>query len=232
MSKTLQLNSMPLDPYYSRSEVSNSDLTSLKLQLHPQLDFVKPKDKQRAFHLGTLVDALVTEPAKANHFRKTVDNEQYNDEEWRWGKAQLEKLRKAAKKDPFLDHVLKTADGQRWFANPCQHFDVGCYSFDLPTRCKFDWWLGSFGGDLKTTTATSQDQFEAAVDFFEWDRSRAWYMDLTHSINPLYGNQDFIYAVSKTTNKVFFKKILRGDETYERGKEKYLELAFKYWLFV
>ncbi len=232
MSKTLQLNSMPLDPYYSRSEVSNSDLTSLKLQLHPQLDFVKPKDKQRAFHLGTLVDALVTEPAKANHFRKTVDNEQYTDEEWRWGKAQLEKLRKAAKKDPFLDHVLKTADGQRWFANPCQHFDVGCYSFDLPTRCKFDWWLGSFGGDLKTTTATSQDQFEAAVDFFEWDRSRAWYMDLTHSINPLYGNQDFIYAVSKTTNKVFFKKILRGDETYERGKEKYLELAFKYWLFV
>lgn len=232
MSKTLQLNSMPFDPYYSRSEVSNSDLTSLKLQLHPQLDFVKPKDKQRAFHLGTLVDALVTEPAKANHFRKTVDNEQYTDEEWRWGKAQLEKLRKAAKKDPFLDHVLKTADGQRWFANPCQHFDVGCYSFDLPTRCKFDWWLGSFGGDLKTVTATTQDQFEAAVDFFDWDRSRAFYMDLTHSLDPRLGNQDFIYAVSKTTNKVFFKKIIRDDETYLRGKEKYLELAFKYWLFV
>lgn len=223
---------MPLDPYYSRSEVSNSDLTSLKLQLHPQLDFVKEKDKKKAFHLGTLVDALVTEPAKANHFRKTVDNEQYTDDEWKWGKAQLEKLRKQAKKDPFLDHILKTADGQKWFANPCQHFDVGCYSFDLPTRCKFDWWLGNFGGDLKTTTATSQDQFENAVDFFDWDRSRAWYMDLTHSLNPLFGNQDFIYAVSKTSNKVFFKKIIRGDETYLRGKEKYLELAFKYWLFV
>lgn len=223
---------MPLDPYYSRSEVSNSDLTSLKLQLHPQLDFVKEKDKKKAFHLGTLVDALVTEPAKANHFRKTVDNEQYTDDEWKWGKAQLEKLRKQAKKDPFLDHILKTADGQKWFANPCQHFDVGCYSFDLPTRCKFDWWLGNFGGDLKTTTATSQDQFENAVDFFDWDRSRAWYMDLTHSLNPLFGNQDFIYAVSKTSNRVFFKKIIRGDETYLRGKEKYLELAFKYWLFV
>lgn len=223
---------MPLDPYYSRSEVSNSDLTSLKLQLHPQLDFVKEKDKKKAFHLGTLVDALVTEPAKANHFRKTVDNEQYTDDEWKWGKAQLEKLRKQAKKDPFLDHILKTANGQKWFANPCQHFDVGCYSFDLPTRCKFDWWLGNFGGDLKTTTATSQDQFENAVDFFDWDRSRAWYMDLTHSLNPLFGNQDFIYAVSKTSNKVFFKKIIRGDETYLRGKEKYLELAFKYWLFV
>lgn len=223
---------MPLDQYYSRSEVSNSDLTSLKLKLNPQLDFIKEKDKKRAFHLGTLVDALVTEPTKANHFRKTVDDEQYTDEEWKWGKQQLEKLRKAAKKDPFLDHVLKTAEGQKWFANPCQHFDVGCYSFDLPTRCKFDWWLGFFGGDLKTTTATTQDQFEAAIDFFEWDRSRAWYMDLTHSINPLYGNQDFIFAVSKTTSKVFFKKIVRGDETYLRGKEKYLELAFKMFLFV
>lgn len=223
---------MPHDPYYSRSEVSNSDLTSLKYQLQPQLNFIKEKDRIRAFHLGTLVDCLVTEPSKANHFRKTVDDEQYTDEEWKWGKAQLEKLRKAAKKDPFLDHVLKTADGQKWFANPCQHFDVGCYSFDLPTRCKFDWWLGSFGGDLKTTTATSQDQFETAVDFFDWDRSRAWYMDLTHSINPLFGNQDFIYAVSKTTNKVFFKKIIRDDETYLRGKEKYIELAFKYWIFI
>lgn len=222
----------PFDPYYSRSEVSNSDLTSLKYQLHPQLNFVKDKDRKKAFHLGTLVDCLVTEPAKANHFRHTVDDEQYTDAEWKWGKAQLEKLRKAAKKDPFLALVLAKADGQKSFFNPCQHFDVGCYSFDLPTRCKFDWWLGSFGGDLKTTTATSQDQFENAIDFFDWDRSRAWYMDLTHSINPAMGNQDFIYAVSKTANKVFFKKIIRGDETYERGKEKYLELAFKYWLFV
>ena len=222
----------PFDPYYQRSEVSNSDLTSLKYQLHPQLDFVKEKDRTKAFRMGTLVDCLVTEPSKANHFRKTVDDEQYTDAEWKWGKAQLEKLRKAAKKDPFLDHVLKNAEGQKWFVNPCQHFDVGCYSFDLATRCKFDWWLGFFGGDLKTTTATSQGQFENCIDFFEWDRSRAWYMDLTHAINPLYGNQDFIYAVSKTANKVFFKKIIRGDETYERGREKYLELAFNMYLFM
>ena len=221
-----------MDPYYSRSEVSNSDLTSLKLQLHPQLDFVKPKDKKKAFHLGTLVDGLVTEPKNCNHFRYTVGDEKYTKEEWEWGKKQLEKLRKAAAKDQFLAFVLANAVGQMVFANPCQHFDVGCYSFSLPTRCKFDWHLGLFGGDLKTVTATTQDQFEAAVDFFDWDRSRAFYMDLTHSLDPRLGNQDFIYAVSKTTNKVFFKKIIRDDETYLRGKEKYLELAFKYWLFV
>ncbi len=222
----------PHDPYYSRSEVSNSDLTSLKYRLYPQLNFIKDKDRKKAFHLGTLVDALVTEPAKANHFRKTVDDEQYTDAEWKWGKAQLEKLRKAAKKDPFLDYVLKNAEGQRWFVNPCQHFDVGCYSFDLPTRCKFDWFLGSFGGDLKTTVATSQDQFERTIDWFDWDRSRAWYMMLLNSLNPSWGKQDFIYGVSKTANKVFFKKILWGDEVFERGKEKALELAFKMFLFM
>lgn len=222
----------PHDPYYSRSEVSNSDLTSLKYRLYPQLNFIKDKDRKKAFHLGTLVDALVTEPAKANHFRKTVDDEQYTDAEWKWGKAQLEKLRKAAKKDPFLDYVLKNAEGQRWFVNPCQHFDVGCYSFDLPTRCKFDWYLGSFGGDLKTTVATTQEQFERTIDWFDWDRSRAWYMMLLNSLNPSWGKQDFIYGVSKTANKVFFKKILWGDETFERGKEKALELAFKMFLFM
>ena len=33
----------PFDPYYSRSEVSNSDLTSLKYKLYPQLNFLKEK---------------------------------------------------------------------------------------------------------------------------------------------------------------------------------------------
>ena len=220
-----------MDAYYSRSEVSNSDLTSLKLQLHPQLDFVKPKDKKKAFHLGTLVDGLVTEPKNCNHFRYTVGDEKYTKDEWEWGKKQLDKIRKASAKDPFLAYVLANAVGQKVFVNPCQHFDLGCYSFSLATRCKFDWHLGLFGGDLKTVTASTQDQFEAAVNFFDWDRSRAFYMDLTHSIDPRFGNQDFIYGVSKTTNKVFYKKIVRGDETYLRGKEKYEELAFKYWLF-
>ena len=30
-----------------------------------------------------------------------------------------------------------------------------------------------FGGDLKTTFASSQKQFDEAIDFFDWDRSRA-----------------------------------------------------------
>ena len=99
------------------------------------------------------------------------------------------------------------------------------FPFTLDTRCKWDWWLSqcSFGGDLKTTFATSQKQFDEAVDFFDWDRSRAWYMDIARS------NRDFIYGISKKNCKVFKKFIFRDDDIYNRGREKYEELAFQYW---
>ena len=81
-----------------------------------------------------------------------------------------------------------------------------------------------FGGDLKSTFATSQKQFEEAVDFFDWDRSRAWYMDIAGS------RQDFIVGISKKNQKVFKVFIKRDDKIYKRGKEKYDELAFRWWM--
>ena len=45
-------------------------------------------------------------------------------------------------------------------------------------------------------------------------------------------DKDFIYAISKKNCKVFKKFINRGDQVYERGFDKYNDLAFKYYLFV
>lgn len=222
----------PFDPYYSRGEISNSDLTALKFALNPKLNFVGEESKKKAFHLGTLVDALVTEPEKCNHYRRTVDDEKYTAEEWKWGKERLSALKNHAKKDTFLAFVLEHAEGQRFFVNEKMDFNYHGFRFSLPVRCKFDWWLGSFGGDLKTTAATSMSQFEAQIDFVDWDRSRAWYMNLVHSLNPNWGNCDFIYGVSKTTKKVFYKKIERGDELFKRGEEKANEWAFRIWTLI
>lgn len=221
---------MSQDPYYSRSEVSNSDLTALKMKLYPSLNHLKPGQLKKAFHLGTLVDGLVTEPKNCNHYRHTVGDEQYTVEEWQWGKKMLNALRKHAKKDPFLAYVLEHANTQKWFANPHQQFEYGCFQFELPTRCKFDWYLDGWGGDLKTTSATSQAQFEQEIDFVDWDRSRVFYDLLLNGINPSWGKQDFIYAISKKNFKVFFKKITWGDELFRRGLEKVNELAFRYWM--
>ena len=210
--------------YYSRPEVSNSDLTQLKNLLHPRLQY---GDREEAFRFGSLVDALVTEPNRVNRYRFTVDDVQYTEDEFEHATQMLRALRSDARRDAFLAKVLETADTQRCMFNKRQQFQYGGFSFSLDTRCKWDWWLPSchFGGDLKTTFASTQAEFDNAVDFFDWDRSRAWYMDIAHS------DRDFIYAISKKNCRIFKKFIKRGDDTYLRGFDKYNELAFQYWAF-
>ena len=208
------------DAYYLRSEVSNSDLTELKNIFHPRMQF---GDREAAFRFGSLVDAIITEPARVDYYRFTVDNEQYSEDEFRHAGEMLKSLRAEARHDEFLSKVLGYAETQKFMVNKAQQFTYCDFPFSLDTRCKWDWWLGSFGGDLKTTFAATQQQFEEAVDFFDWDRSRAWYMDIAGS------DMDFIYAISKKNCRVFKKFIRRDDEVYNRGREKYEELAFQYW---
>lgn len=210
------------DSYYQRSEVSNSDLTQLKNLLHPHEQY---GDKEAAFRFGSLVDAIITEPDRVNYYLLTVDDVQYTEDEFQHAKEMYRALRMEARKDPFLARVLEIADTQQCMINQAQPFEYGGFSFTLDTRCKWDWYLSpfGFGGDLKTTFASTQKEFDAALDFFDWDRSRAWYMDIAHA------DRDFIYAISKKNNRIFKKFINRGDAIYQRGRDKYEELAFQYW---
>lgn len=212
------------DTYYNRTEVSNSDLTELKNMLYPRLQY---GDKEKIFAFGSLVDALVTEPARVNRFQLTVDDVKYTEDDFRLAMEMQKSLVRESRRDEFLAYVLNNSDTQKFMVRE-REFEYCGLTYTLPTRCKWDWWLPKvgFGGDLKTTFAVSQSQFDEAVDFFDWDRSRAWYMDIAGS------ERDFIYAVSKKNCKVFKKFIERGDRIYSRGREKYDELAFKYYLFI
>ena len=210
------------DTYYQRPEVSNSDLSALKELLYPRMQF---GNREAAFRFGNLVDAIITEPSRVNYYRFTVDDTQYTEDEFRHAREMYKSLRMEARNDRFLEYVLKNAETQRFMVNESQKFEYCEFPFSLPTRCKWDWWLpaAGFGGDLKSTFASSQKEFDEAIDFFDWDRSRAWYMDIAGS------DRDFIYAISKKNCKVFKKHINRGDAIYNRGREKYEELAFHYW---
>ncbi len=210
------------DKYYERDEVSNSDLTALKNLLHPRMQY---GDREAAFRFGSLVDAIVTEPSRVDVFALTVDGEQYSADEFAHARGMHDALRAEARNDRLLAMVLDGAETQRVMVRKAQRFGYCGFPFTLDTRCKWDWWLPfcKFGGDLKTTFAETQKQFDEAVDFFDWDRSRAWYMDIAHS------DRDFIYAISKKNNRMFKKFIVRGDDIYLRGREKYEELAFQYW---
>lgn len=212
------------DEYYQRSEVSNSDLTELKNQLHPHMQY---GDREAAFRFGSIVDAIITEPSRVDFLHMTIDGEQCSEEEFLHAREMQRALRAEARRDPFLAKVLELSETQCFMVNKQQPFDNSGFRFTLDTRCKWDWWLPSchFGGDLKTTFASTQAEFDNAVDFFDWDRSRAWYMDIAHS------DRDFIYAISKKNCRIFKKFIKRGDDTYLRGFDKYNELAFQYWAF-
>ncbi len=212
----------PVDDYYSRDEVSNSDLTALKILLRPQF---QQANKEAIFRFGSLVDAMITEPYRVDFFRHTVDGIPYEEDEFLHANEMRKALVIESSKDRFLAAVLRDADTQRVMINKAQQFTYGNFPFELDVRCKWDWYFGlvGFGGDLKTTFATTQSQFEEAIDYFDWDRSRAWYMDIAGS------QRDFIYAISKRNFCVFKKFINRGDAVYRSGKYKYEELAFKWW---
>lgn len=211
--------------YYNRKEVSNSTLTELKNLLYPQTMY---GDKEKAFKFGSLIDAIITEPHRVDFYNMKVDDVQYLEEDFLLANEMRKSLLMEARKDQFLANVLKVSDTQKVSIRRDQLFDYGGFEYRLDTRCKWDFFLSAvnFGGDLKSTASTTQKQFEEAIDFFDWDRSRAWYMDIVGS------NQDFIYAISKKNCKVFKYFIKRGDKNYERGKEKYNELAFKYWQLI
>lgn len=202
--------------------MSNSDLTALKEALRP---FPVQGDREAAFRLGSIVDALITDPLRLDRYGMELDGEGITADEYRLGLEMERSLRRHALRDPFLAAVLKRASTQKVDVHKGQSMEYCGFVFSLDTRCKWDWWLADtcFGGDLKTTSATTQAEFENALDMFDWDRSRAWYMDVAGS------DCDFIYAVSKKNLKVFRKFIERGDDTYLRGLEKYSELAFKWW---
>lgn len=207
-----------MDPYFGRDEVSNSDLSWLKTYWEPQIDEVV---KQRAYKFGTLLDAIITEPFKVDFFKFQVDGVQYSEEDF----DNVAQMKKAFFNHPLAANILKQSDTQKIMIERKQ-FQFDDIDFELNTRCKWDLWMPKlgWGGDLKTTTATTQKQFEEAVRFFDYDRQRAWYMDIAGS------NQDILIAVSKVNYKVFTVPIRRDDELYKSGKQKYNELAFKWWV--
>ncbi|MCM1170293.1 MAG: PD-(D/E)XK nuclease-like domain-containing protein [Bacteroides sp.] len=204
------------DAYYSRAEVSNSDLSWLKRQLHPADRYVEPVD---AYRFGRLIDYMLTEPDKVDYLYRTAGGEAYSESEW----ALAEDMKRAFLGVEFCRMLRDTCQGQEVMTATLP-VTVAGVEFTLPVRCKYDFWslrLG-WGGDLKSTTAETQAQFEQAAEYFDYDRQRAWYMDISGA------QRDVLIAVSKKNLKVFQIPITRDSALYKSGKRKYTELAWRW----
>lgn len=208
------------DAYFSRPEVSNSDLSALKKYFYPEF---RDYDPTEAYRFGTLVDAIITEPEKVDYFQRTVVGEEmpYSYEDF----VKADEMKKAFRRDPLCNQLLPISEFQKVCIETVKLL-YGNTPFSLPMRCKFDMWMPilGWGADIKSTTATSQKQFEEACRHFDYDRQRAVYMTLSGS------NRDILIGISKVNFQVFKLPIERGDSFFSSGMEKFTDLAFKYWL--
>lgn len=205
--------------YFDRPEISNSDLTSLKYSISGGIG----NDPYDAFRIGTLVDAIITEPHTLDPYARTIREYKYTRKEIQ----AAEKMRDKFYDDPFCAEFTRGASFQKIMVRDMNISYAG-QSFIMPVRCKWDIWKESFnmGGDIKSTTATTLNQFEKAIDFFDYDRSRAFYMDIAGSTH------DVIIGISKKNFKIFKVPVIKGGSLYMKGKEKYSHLAWKHTMLI
>jgi hypothetical protein len=207
------------DPYYTLPEVSNSDLSWLKKYWMLQDEII---DLEKAYRFGTLIDMMITEPEKVNYFALTCAGQQYSADEF----ALAEEMKKAFWRDEFCAMMAKHSEFQKVSVRKDFPVEFDGFTFSLNVRCKWDLYAMPklrISGDIKSTTATSQKQFEDAVRHFDYDRQRAFYMDIEGVDN------DMLIGISKVNKKIFKVPVKRGGDLYNSGKAKYQELAFRYW---
>lgn len=206
-----------MDPYYLRPEVSNSDLSKLKLELFPR----EMPDPTEAYRFGNLIDAMITEPERVNYFKRTCYDMVFSEVDFK----KAEQMKAAFWRDDLCQQLMQGVESQKVMVEKRLLHYRGV-DFELGVRCKWDGWRNDlgYGFDIKSTSATTQAQFEAAVKHFDYPRQRAWYMDIANS------NYDILIGISKVNYKIFKVFIRRGDSLYREGYEDYINLAFRYWL--
>lgn len=206
--------------YRAFPAVSNSDLTWLEELYMPEDIKI---DLRKAFANGTLIDCMITEPEKVDYFKLRVEGEtyQYSREEFDSAKE----MKRAFYKDAFCSAFVKQCKFQHITYKPSFKIKFDGFEFTLPAKCKWDLFRPDIdlSGDIKSTACTSQKQVEEVIRHFRYDRSRAWYMDLENRSN------DILIFISKVNYKIFKVPVKRESSIYKDGKQKYEELAFKWW---
>ena len=179
-------------------------------------------DYTESLRFGNLFDCMITEEEKVNVYKRTVEgiDGTYSIADFDLARA----MKKSFYKDPTCAALMKIAECQKISVGRVK-FEWGNFEFELDARAKWDLWMAKlgYGADIKTTTATSQKQFEDACHHFGYFRSRFWYMQLEKS------PQDMLIGVSKVNQKIFKIPIKRGDKLWELGKHQACDLAFQYW---
>jgi hypothetical protein len=201
--------------YFLHPFISNSRLTSI-------LPEKRVKNLVLAYALGTLVDAMITTPELVDFIRLRVFgyDYQFTPEQFQLCKA----MRNAFRSDPVALELLGLCQGQQEFYNNKVPFMHDGFFFEIPCKVKFDlWsWLLNWGGEIKTTSATTKEQFMKYCDEYDYDRQAAFYMINAGS------KKHMVIAISKVfPHPIFIHCVTAGDPFYQRGYAKITPLAYE-----
>jgi hypothetical protein len=210
--------------YFNLPSVSNSDLLALRKAFY---SYEEVFDPSQVYRFGSLVDAMLTEEHRVNHFHFTLEE---NGKQITFTPGEFEMARAMAKQcklDPVMKVFIDSGSNQHIFERKLKFYFDG-EEHEIEARCKFDSIKidRGIGCSYKTTACTTRKSFMESIEHFHYDQQEAWYMDIAGI------DRDFICAVSKKTKEVFKVAVQRGDELYERGREKYSLWAYRWLLFV
>ncbi|HEY4337336.1 MAG TPA: hypothetical protein VGM89_15605 [Puia sp.] len=200
--------------YRAHPFVSNSALSKLKsgyLNLE-------------AFRFGTLFHSITLEFPTVNLLTGKIKGYDYayTPAEIKLARA----MRAAFLCDSLCRQMLASCAVEVEMYNPNTPFFHQGQHFALDTKRKYDlWsWEAGWGGDIKSTSATTEREFLRDIDAFDYDRGRVFYSLGSGA------SQDLIIGVSKVAPHRIFKVYMRlGDGLWDRGTDKANALAHEYW---
>lgn len=219
------MTTAPSRAYFDHPFCSNSKLSALAIELG--VSFPIPGDKYEACRMGTLFDAVVTEPQSLDHFRNTIAGTDYTftKEEYALCKKMFASLQKES---IYAQMIQLGVEYQKEIYMPGVPFHNAEYGIDfqLDMRSKLDFYFPPVEvvADLKSTVCTTQSSFENSVEMFGYHRQMVLYCRLTGSKHAI------IWGVSKVNQKVFRVHVQPGSEIWMRGEEQLNLLAYKYFM--
>jgi len=200
--------------YRAHPFVSNSDLSKLKS------DWVNIE----AFRFGILSHAMTLEFPTVNLLTGKINGNphQYSPADIKLARM----MRTSFMNDSLCRQMLNSCSVEVEMYNPNTPFHFNGVDFALDTKRKYDLfsWAAGWGGDYKTTSATTEREFLKDIDTYDYDRARVFYAKGSGA------RQDLIIGVSKVSPHRIFKVWMHeGDRLWLSGSEKTNALAYQHW---
>jgi len=214
MSVSSQSFSMPSEEYFNRPEISNSNIKEF-LTGEEDID----EATKRRFLEGSALHYFILEPHLfESHLLlfEASERQKIRDD--------IEKMALKVKNDLLVKAIFEHPEGKAEQVYIGQLLESDENDFSVKNRIKTDFTIpGELYLELKSTSATNFKSFLYQALKFDYDRQIAMGIDLGNFKKAV------IVGVTKTLKnpRVFKIPVVKDDDFYLRGKEKYREAITK-----